>query len=96
MSLTDRLQVAAFAVAALGQTLFLLIYFQRPWRKYVVGRALMDFAVVMWLLFVVPLVDVFVSYPGEEWVETVIFWCVPVVIGIKIRSMFLVTHEEQP
>lgn len=87
MSITDKLQIAAFAANSVAQLAFLLIYRRRPWRGYVVGRALMILGVVLLALFLVPLVHVWLDYPGEEWVEVAVFWSVFAAILWKIRSM---------
>jgi hypothetical protein len=92
----QRSAFVAILVAAVFQSVFVVVYLSRPWWRHFVGRALAlkstSLLVVLWLT----IVNTFFRYPGQKQLSTVALWLVACAIVYQLIALLATPRIAYP
>lgn len=82
-----RWGLAALWVATIFQTLFVVVYATRPWRRHFVGRALFVKSLALMVTLQVTLANNYLIYPWQLQVSVILLWFVAAAIAFQFAAL---------
>lgn len=87
------IQIYMFAVGAVGQTLFVLIYVWGRWWAHYVGRTLFVKSFMLMLMMDVSTINIFFDYQYENQTKTTMITLVAVAIWLQLFAIIRQRRE---